>query len=58
MRHRLKMSVRFLAAIGLVHFAVAYSPIIDGALADVKIKVIDDMGVYFANNAVNRRFVV
>ncbi len=32
------------AAIGTVHFAVAYSPIIDGAMADVRIKVVDDMG--------------
>ena len=33
-----------LAVIGLVHIATAYSPIIDGALADVRIKVVDDMG--------------
>ena len=32
------------AAIGIVHFAAAYSPIIDGAMADVRIKVVDDMG--------------
>lgn len=32
------------AAIGIVHFAAAYSPIIDGALADVRIKVVDDLG--------------
>ena len=34
-----------LAAICLAHFAAAYSPIIDGALADVRIKVVDDTGV-------------
>ena len=33
-----------LAAIGIAHFAAAYSPIIDGALADVRIKVVDDRG--------------
>ena len=33
-----------LAAIGIVHFAAAYSPIIDGAMADVRIKVVNDMG--------------
>ena len=32
------------AAVGIVQSVVAYSPIIDGALADVKIKVVDDMG--------------
>ena len=32
------------AAIGSAHFAAAYSPIIDGAMADVRIKVVDDMG--------------
>ena len=31
------------SAIGIVHFAAAYSPIIDGAMADVRIKVVDDM---------------
>lgn len=31
-------------AIMLAHVASAYSPIIDGALADVRIKVVDDMG--------------
>ena len=33
-----------MAAIGSAHFAAAYSPIIDGALADVKIKVVDELG--------------
>ena len=33
-----------MAAIGSAHFAAAYSPIIDGALADVKIKVVDEVG--------------
>ena len=32
------------SAIGIVHSAAAYSPIIDGAIADVRIKVVDDMG--------------
>ena len=32
------------AAFVFVHSGVAYSPIIDGALADVRIKVVDDMG--------------
>ena len=32
------------AAIGSAHFAAAYSPIIDGATADVRIKVVDDLG--------------
>mgnify|MGYP006376444323 CR=1 FL=1 len=32
------------SAIGIVHFAAAYSPFIDGAIADVKIKVVDDRG--------------
>lgn len=33
-----------LAVIRLANVAAAYSPIIDGALADVRIKVVDDMG--------------
>jgi len=32
------------SVVGIAHFAAAYSPIIDGALADVRIKVVDDMG--------------
>ena len=40
----MKISVCILAVIGLSSYAVAYSPIIDGALADVRIKVVDDMG--------------
>ena len=32
------------AVIGIVHFAAAYSPIIDGAMADVRLKVVDDLG--------------
>ena len=34
----------FFAAIGITYFAAAYSPIIDGATADVRIKVVDDLG--------------
>ena len=30
--------------VGIAHFAAAYSPIIDGAVADVRIKVVDDLG--------------
>ena len=33
-----------LTAVGFANLAVAYSPIIDGALADVRIMVVDDMG--------------
>lgn len=40
----MKILACLFAAVGVVHSVVAYSPIIDGALADVKIKVVDDMG--------------
>ena len=40
----MKTLVCLFSAIGIVHFAAAYSPIIDGATADVRIKVVDDMG--------------
>ena len=40
----MKAFLSFLTAVGLAHFAAAYSPIIDGALADVRIKVVDDRG--------------
>lgn len=32
------------AIVGIVHFSAAYSPIIDGALADVRIRVVDEVG--------------
>lgn len=32
------------SVVGIAHFAAAYSPIIDGAMADVRIKVVDDLG--------------
>ena len=32
------------SVVGIAHFAAAYSPIIDGAVADVRIKVVDDLG--------------
>ena len=32
------------AVVGIANSAAAYSPIIDGAMADVRIKVVDDMG--------------
>ena len=38
------ITICIFAAFGIIHFAAAYSPIIDGALADIKIKVIDDRG--------------
>ena len=38
------MAACLFAIVGIVHFAAAYSPIIEGALADVRIKVVDDMG--------------
>ena len=40
----MKTFVSILASVGIANFAAAYSPIIDGALADVRIKVIDEMG--------------
>ena len=44
------------AAIGIVHFAAAYSPIIDGAMADVRIKVVDDMGEAVPDAAISVTF--
>lgn len=40
----MKKLICLVVAIGLAGFADAYSPIIDGALADVRIKVVDDRG--------------
>ena len=40
----MKILACLFAAVGAVRSVVAYSPIIDGALADVRIKVVDDMG--------------
>ena len=37
-------SISFVLVLALANAAFAYSPIIDGALADVRIKVVDDMG--------------
>ena len=44
------------AAIGIVHFAAAYSPFIDGAIADVKIKVVDDRGEAVPDAAISVTF--
>lgn len=40
----MKMLVCLLATVGFANFAVAYSPIIDGAMSDIKVFVVDDMG--------------
>ena len=40
----MKTLVALFLSVGIVPCTVAYSPIIDGALADVRIKVVDDMG--------------
>lgn len=40
----MKILACLFSVIGITHFAAAYNPIIDGAMADVKIKVIDDLG--------------
>ena len=40
----MKMLVCLLATVGFANFAVAYSPIIDGAMSDIKVCVVDDMG--------------
>ncbi len=40
----MKTLVCLFVTVGIVQSVVAYSPIIDGALADVKIKVVDDVG--------------
>ena len=40
----MKILACLIAAIGIINSASAYSPIIDGALADVRIKVVDDRG--------------
>ena len=44
------------SAIGIVHFAAAYSPFIDGAIANVKIKVVDDRGEAVPDAAISVTF--
>ena len=45
-----------LTAVGFANLAVAYSPIIDGALADVRIKVVDDTGEAVQNATISVTF--
>ncbi len=48
--------ISFITVVGIIHFATAYSPIIDGATADVRIKVVDDMGENVPNAAISVTF--
>ena len=50
------ITICIFAAFGIIHFAAAYSPIIDGALADIKIKVIDDRGEAVPDAAISVTF--
>ncbi len=52
----MKVLASSLVVVCVTHLAVAYSPIIDGALADVRIKVVDDVGEAVSNASVSVTF--
>lgn len=52
----MKMSFSLLFIGAFVHFSLAYSPIVDGALANVGIMVVDDIGEPVSNASVSVTF--
>ena len=54
----MKIPLCLLFAVAVVRLAVAYSPIVDGAWADVRVKVVDDCGAAVADAAVSTTFYV
>ncbi len=53
---KIKTLLWFLGVFGMSNLAMSYSPVIDGAYADVKIRVVDDIGEVVSNATVSVTF--